>query len=101
MDIIAIFGLLLLLMVIGVPIAMSLGLTAITVMFWMGGTGLLIMFAQRIYSPILSFPLLAVPSFILAGNLMNAGGMTMRIFEVAQLIVGRIQGGLGHGQRHG
>jgi tripartite ATP-independent transporter DctM subunit len=96
MDILLIFGLLLLLMVIGVPIVGSLGLTAITVMFAMGGPGLLIMFAQRVYSPILSFPLLAVPFFILAGNLMNAGGMTLRIFEVAQLIVGRIQGGLGH-----
>jgi C4-dicarboxylate transporter, DctM subunit len=62
----------------------------------MGGTDLLIILAQRMYSGISSFPLLAIPFFILAGNLMNTGGMTRRIFAFAQLFVGRIRGGLAH-----
>jgi tripartite ATP-independent transporter DctM subunit len=91
-----VFGLLIFLIAIGMPIAGCLGLTAVIVMLTMGGPDLLSIFPQRIYSPIQSFPLLAVPFFILAGNLMNAGGVTTRIFDVAQIIVGRVRGGLGH-----
>jgi tripartite ATP-independent transporter DctM subunit len=43
-----------------------------------------------------SFPLMAVPFFILAGNIMNSGGITRRIFDFANKIVGHITGGLGH-----
>jgi C4-dicarboxylate transporter DctM subunit len=92
----SLFGLLIVLMLVGVPIAISLALTAIGVMWWQGGDALLIMVAQRMYSATTSFPLLAIPFFILAGNLMNTGGMTHRIFAVAQLMVGRLQGGLAH-----
>ncbi|MFB3816617.1 MAG: TRAP transporter large permease [Candidatus Methylomirabilales bacterium] len=96
MLVLAVFGALIGLMMLGVPIALSLGLTAIGTMYWMGGPDLLIMFGQRTYFGTTSFPLLAVPFFILAGNLMNTGGVTQRIFGVAQLCVGRIHGGLGH-----
>ncbi|HET6520280.1 MAG TPA: TRAP transporter large permease subunit, partial [Geminicoccaceae bacterium] len=84
--ILGIFALLLGLMVLGVPIAVSLALTAAAVMYWTGGDGLLIMLSQRMYAATTSFPLLAIPFFILAGNLMNTGGMTRRIFAVAQLL---------------
>ena len=57
---------------------------------------MLVMLAQRMYSSTTSFPLLAIPFFILAGNLMNTGGMTQRIFDFTQLIVGRVRGGLAH-----
>jgi C4-dicarboxylate transporter DctM subunit len=96
MTALAVFGLLIGLILLGVPIAVSLGLAAVVVMAWMGGTDLLIILAQRMYSGISSFPLLAIPFFILAGNLMNTGGMTRRIFAFAQLFVGRIRGGLAH-----
>src|SRR5512138_1560623 len=96
MFILTIFGALVLLMLLGVPIALSLALTGIGIMYWMGGSDLLIMLGQRMYFGTTSFPLLAVPFFILAGNLMNTGGVTQRIFAVAQLCVGRIHGGLGH-----
>ena len=96
MTALAVFGLLIGLILLGVPIAVSLGFAAIVVMAWMGGTELLIILAQRMYSGISSFPLLAIPFFILAGNLMNTGGMTRRIFAFAQLFVGRIRGGLAH-----
>ena len=96
MLVLAVFGVLVLLMLSGVPIALSLALTGIGTMYWMGGPDLLIMLGQRMYFGTASFPLLAVPFFILAGNLMNTGGVTQRIFGVAQLCVGRIHGGLGH-----
>ncbi|MBI4012020.1 MAG: TRAP transporter large permease [Candidatus Rokubacteria bacterium] len=96
MPILAVFCGLVALMLVGVPIALSLALTAIGIMYWMGGPDLLIMVGQRMYFGTASFPLLAVPFFILAGNLMNTGGVTQRIFAVAQLCVGRIHGGLGH-----
>jgi tripartite ATP-independent transporter DctM subunit len=52
--------------------------------------------AARVIAPTQSFPLLAIPLFILAGNLMNETGMTMRLFRFAEGMLGRIPGGLGH-----
>jgi len=81
---------------IGIPIAAALGLVAIATMVWTAGPDLLLIFIQRTYAGTTSFPLLAIPFFVLAGNLMNVGGTTERIFQVAQLCVGRIRGGLAH-----
>jgi tripartite ATP-independent transporter DctM subunit len=80
----------------GTPIAIALGVIAIGTMWITAGPDLLVIFIQRTYAGTTSFPLLAIPFFILAGNLMNTGGMTVRIFAVAHLFVGRIRGGLGH-----
>ncbi|WP_332688428.1 TRAP transporter large permease [Bosea sp. (in: a-proteobacteria)] len=81
---------------IGLPIAVALGLVAIFTMVATAGPDLLVIFVQRTYAGTTSFPLLAIPFFVLAGNLMNVGGTTERIFQVAQLCVGRIRGGLAH-----
>ena len=81
---------------IGIPIAVALGLVAIGLMVLTVGPDMLVVFIQRTYAGTTSFPLLAIPFFVLAGNLMNVGGTTERIFEVAQLCVGRIRGGLAH-----
>jgi tripartite ATP-independent transporter DctM subunit len=81
---------------IGMPIAVALGLVAAATMVVTAGPDLLVIFIQRTYAGTTSFPLLAIPFFVLAGNLMNVGGTTERIFEVAQLFVGRIRGGLAH-----
>ncbi len=82
------------LMGMGVPMAFALVLTgagmAWTLDFW--DTQLL---AQNLVAGVDSFPLLAVPFFILAGELMNAGGISRRIIEMARAWVGHIQGGLG------
>src|SRR5258708_14041022 len=51
---------------------------------------------HRMYGGIDSFPLLAVPFFILAGNLMNSAGITNRIYNFALALVGWLKGGLGH-----
>lgn len=84
----------LVLMGLGIPMAFALVLTgagmAWALDFW--DTQLL---AQNLVAGIDSFPLLAVPFFILAGELMNAGGISRRIIEMAQAWVGHIRGGLG------
>lgn len=81
--------------VAGIPIAVALGLLAIAVMWWAAGPDLLIIFIQRFYTGMTSFSLLAIPFFILAGNLMNTGGMTTRIFNTALVVVGRVRGEIG------
>jgi tripartite ATP-independent transporter DctM subunit len=78
----------------GIPIAGGLALVAAGTMLITAGPDLLVIFVQRTYAATTSFPLLAIPFFILAGNLMNVGGTTERIFGVANLLVGRIRGGL-------
>ena len=82
------------LMGMGVPMAFALVLTgagmAWTLDFW--DTQLL---AQNLVAGVDSFPLLAVPFFILAGELMNSGGLSRRIVNFALALVGHIRGGLG------
>jgi tripartite ATP-independent transporter DctM subunit len=82
------------LMGIGVPMAFALILTgasmALALGFW--DTQL---FAQNLVAGIDSFPLLAVPFFILAGELMNTGGISRRIIGMAQAWLGHVRGGLG------
>jgi tripartite ATP-independent transporter DctM subunit len=96
MLIAAILIVLCVLIVMGTPIAVALGMLAVGTMWVTVGPDLLAIFIQRMYAGTTSFPLLAIPFFVLSGNLMNTGGMTQRIFDVAHLIVGRIRGGLGH-----
>ncbi len=93
---IAVFALLIGLILLGLPVAISMGLTAVVTFIAMGEADALSMVGQRMYSSTTAFPLLAIPFFILAGNLMNTGGMTQRIFRFAQCLVGHIRGGLGH-----
>lgn len=91
----SIFAVLLLLLVIDVPIAAAIGLTAIGFFVGMGQSDFLAMLPQRMYSGTTGFTLLAIPFFILAGNLMNTGGTTQRIFRFARALVGHFNGGLG------
>ncbi len=92
----AIFGTLVLLILLGVPIAVAMGLTALGAFVFLGEAFVLPMMAQRMYSATTGFTLLAIPFFILAGNLMNSGGITHRVFRFAQALVGHHRGGLGH-----
>jgi len=78
---------------IGLPVAFCLCFTSIVTMFLKDIS--LLAFVQNLSLGINSFPLLAVPFFILSGQLMNTGGMTHRIFDFANYIVGPIRGGLG------
>ena len=80
------------LMLIGVPIAFAM-LGSALLMIWLEGLPLSI-FAQRVTSGVQSFPLLAIPLFILTGNLMNQSGMSERLFDFARALVGHVRGGL-------
>jgi len=92
----AIFAVLIFFIMLGLPIALCMGLTAVIFFVVLGEIDVLLMVPARMYSSTTSFTLLAVPFFILVGNLMNTGGMTQRIFRFAQCMVGHIKGGLGH-----
>jgi len=78
---------------IGVPVAFALGLSTVPV-FLVGDYMPLTVAMQRMYGATQSFPLLAVPFFILAGNLMNATGITDRLLTFARLLTGWMIGGL-------
>lgn len=83
-----------LLLVIGVPNSISIGASAVLGCLSLGYP--LVVIGQKMVSGIDSFLLIAVPLFILAGNLMNAGKITEKIFDTAKELVGWIPGGLGH-----
>jgi tripartite ATP-independent transporter DctM subunit len=88
-------GSLLGLMALGMPIAFSLIGCGIAMMFYMGITDPQIVI-QNMWDGSNSFPLLAVPFFMLAGEFMNAGGMTRRIIIMAMSWIGHVRGGLGY-----
>ena len=91
----ALIGGFLLLLIIGVPVAISLaGSSLIYVM--LEGVQPHLVVLHRMIGGIDSFPLLAIPFFIMAGSLMNSGGITNRIYDFALALVGWLKGGLGH-----
>ena len=77
-----------------IPIGFSLGLASLTVMVIKDIP--LITISQKMFSGVDSFPLLAVPFFILAGDMMDAGGISLRLVRFAHTLVGHIRGGLAH-----
>jgi tripartite ATP-independent transporter DctM subunit len=83
------------LMALGMPIAFALIGCGLAMMYYMGVTDPQIII-QNMWDGANSFPLLAVPFFMLAGEFMNAGGMTRRIIVMAMAWVGHIRGGLGY-----
>lgn len=77
---------------ISLPVAVSIG-AASAIGLWLSGTNMLIL-PKEIYSAIDKFPLAAIPFFILAGNVMERGGISMRLVELAKALVGGLRGGL-------
>lgn len=82
-------------LLIGLPVAVALGGASLLYVALTGDLPLLVV-VHRMVNGIDSFPLLAVPFFIMAGNLMNSAGITDRIFHFAIAAVGWAKGGLGH-----
>ena len=82
------------LLLIGVPIAFAMGLSAVTILV-IGTDVPLLVLPQRFFSSLDSFPLMAIPLFILAGNLMNVSGITQAIVRFASSLIGHVRGGLG------
>ena len=95
MTVLVFIGSLLGAMAIGMPIAFALLVCSVALMLFMGLFESQVI-AQNLINGADSFPLLAVPFFILAGEIMNVGGLAKRIVNVALTLVGHVRGGLGY-----
>ncbi len=85
------------LLLLRVPVAFAIGAaTALALVTAMPGEAALVTLAQRIATSLDSFPLLAIPFFILSGELMNRGGIARRLIELATVAAGRLPAGLAH-----
>jgi C4-dicarboxylate transporter DctM subunit len=84
---------LLVLMFVGVPIAIALGASSMVVLSYQGMPFITV--AQSVFESLDSFSLMAIPFFILAGNLMQSGGIAKRLINLANAILGWVRGGLG------
>ena len=89
------FGLMLLFIILGVPVAFSLILTSIAMVLFDPRLGIWIVF-QRMFNGMNSFVLLAVPLFLLAGNLMNNANITSRLITFSRNLIGHLKGSLAH-----
>lgn len=78
---------------LSVPIAVSMGLASAIALWWDGGTPIIVLI-QRLFTSIDSFPLMAIPFFILAGTLMEYGGISKRLIALANALTGHLPGGL-------
>src|SRR5512147_913864 len=90
------FAAVLALVLVNVPIAVALGVVALIAMVASHGPGILPNLAVVTYNGATSFPLLAIPLFILAGAIMNASGISRRLIAFASSVFGWIRGGLAH-----
>ena len=95
MNEIVIFGIMFLLFALRVPICFAMAWMAIGYMLLTGDIAFTVL-VQRMVSSLDSFPLMAIPFFMLTGRLMNSCGATEHIFSFANSVVGRFRGGMGH-----
>lgn len=93
MATILLFAVFVVCLVVGVPVAVALGASSLVYMLMSGIP--IVAIPQKMYAGMDVFVLLCIPGFILAGNLMNGGGITARIIRFATALVGWIRGGLG------
>lgn len=94
MSILLMFLALFVFLIIGFPVAVALGLSSLLFIMTNGQPSVIVL--HNMVNGINSFPLIAVPFFILAGHLMNSAGITTKIFNFARAGVGWMYGGLGH-----
>ncbi|GAA6209821.1 TRAP transporter large permease [Cognatishimia sp. WU-CL00825] len=94
MALILLFALLFLLLIAGAPVAVALGVASLVFVMLDGLPNVVVL--HNMVNGINSFPLIAVPFFIMAGHLMNSAGITTKIFAFARATVGWMYGGLGH-----
>ncbi|TEA78565.1 TRAP transporter large permease [Allopusillimonas ginsengisoli] len=93
MSLAVLFGVFAAGLLIGIPVAITLGVSSLAYLLYQGIP--IVVMPQKMYAGIDSFVLLCIPGFILAGNLMNSGGITERIIRFANATVGWMRGGLG------
>lgn len=84
------------LLLLSVPVALVLGLSSIWYIWESGNTVLFASFAQKMFAGLENYGLLAIPLFMLTGELMNEGGMTRRLVNAARVFVGGFRGGLAY-----
>ncbi|MBZ9557950.1 MULTISPECIES: TRAP transporter large permease [unclassified Modicisalibacter] len=96
MMVAAMFASLLANTLLGIPLFLTLIVTALVGFVFVDPGMVARMMPQQFFGGLNSFSLMAIPLFILAGNLMNACGMTERLMRVARLLVGHLRGGIGH-----
>ncbi|ETX28052.1 TRAP transporter large permease [Roseivivax isoporae] len=95
--ILVLFGSFAVFMAMGVPVAFAIGSAAtLTFFLFMGFEQSIFIVAQQMASGLDSFTLLAIPFFILAGNIMNRGGIAIRLIDFAKVLAGRLPGALAH-----
>lgn len=95
LDLVAIVGALIGLIILGMPVAIVLGIVSLLGLFLMFGASVPVdLVAQRMFYGVNSFLLVAVPFFMLAGEIMNRSGATIRLFRFADSLVGHFPGGL-------
>lgn len=93
MSLTVLLGVFVLGLIIGLPVAVTLGLSSMAYLLMQGMP--LVIIPQKMFAGMDVFVLLCIPGFILAGNLMNGGGITPRIVRFANALVGWMRGGLG------
>ncbi len=89
------FGSFLILLVLNIPIAVALGLSGIIALIFGDMPTPPLLIAQRMFTSLDSFPFMAIPFFMLAGGFMEQGGMSRRLVNFAQALIGSVKGGLG------
>ncbi|WP_028307011.1 TRAP transporter large permease [Desulfitibacter alkalitolerans] len=89
-----IFGSLIVLFALGIPIVYSLGVASLISLLYLGNVPLVVIL-QKMWSALDNFALLAIPLFVLTGGLMERGGVSRRIIAFAYAVIGKIAGGLG------
>ncbi len=89
------FGILIGLILINIPVAVSIGIAAIAGITFSSLPLNQVVVAQRMFTSVDSFPFMAIPFFMLAGGLMEYGGISKRLVHLASAIVGSLRGGLG------
>lgn len=85
-----------LLLIIGIPISLVLAITSLSYLFLTDNLTLLATVPQKMFSGMDNFGLLAIPLFMLAGELMNFGGITTRLIQFAKVLIGHFKGGLAY-----
>ena len=95
-EVIALLIVFLALLALNVPVAVCLGLAAVVAVGSIGDVPTAYLVAQRVATGVASFPLLAIPFFVLSGLLMGEGGMARRLIDLAAALVGRLPGGLAY-----
>jgi tripartite ATP-independent transporter DctM subunit len=95
MELIIFLASLFLFLLMGIPIALVMVLSAICLMIYSGFWDFMII-PQAMVDGVNNYPLMAIPFFVFAGEIMSSGGLSKRVVLLAQLIIGRVKGGLGY-----